>query len=124
MKTEKKSILKLVLILAGVGLAAFIVWEIARTVKAGIAAGKNVEDALKSALNAPLTAARTIWSSVTGFISGGGSNAPEVAPVVAPDSPLYGLTVPGTDVPINSLGTSLLVPPAPPQFDWLNYNPQ
>jgi hypothetical protein len=89
---------KHLIILGVIVLVVVVVYEIFSTIKAG-------EASIGKILAAPFTGLANFWKSITGFFSGSGAS--DSGSLVGPDSPLYGLTLPGGQ-PINTLGPNLL----------------
>ena len=111
----KSETTKHLIILAFVALAAFIAWEIFKTIQKG-------EDAAKKLFSAPGDAIKGMWNdlksgvkAVTGLFGfdSGGSGSPDNGSVVDPSSPLYPMTLGG--VPINTLGNGLTIQPTQSQ---------
>ena len=103
----KSETTKHLIILAFVALAAFIAWEIFKTIQKG-------EEAAKQLFAAPGNAIKGMWNDLKsgvkavtglfGFDSGGSGSSDNVS-LVDPSSPLYDMTTIG-GVPINTLGTN------------------
>ena len=131
MKTEHKAALKQVMVILTVGIVAFVVWEIAKAIKAGASD-------IKSILLAPFNALGDVWTSVTSVFS----SAPSVAtptpgtitgasgtPIasVATTSPFYTSFAPTTDQSDTQgesnllLGTGTSGPATLSTIDWSNY---